>query len=70
VNDFEPPCPCFLTIWQTALLPRPSMIDAHIHRVILVDEERRPVGIMSSMDCMAAMVRSHHSLASERGTAG
>jgi CBS domain-containing protein len=31
------------------------MIDAHIHRVIVVDEERRPVGIVSSTDVLAAV---------------
>ena len=34
-----------------------KMIDAHIHRVIVVDEEHRPVGIVSTTDCLAAMVR-------------
>jgi CBS domain-containing protein len=32
-----------------------TMIDAHIHRVIVVDDERRPVGVVSSTDLMAAM---------------
>jgi CBS-domain-containing membrane protein len=31
------------------------MIDAHIHRVIVLDEERKPVGIVSSTDLMAAL---------------
>ena len=31
------------------------MIDAHIHRVIVVDLERRPVGVVSSTDLLAAM---------------
>ena len=31
------------------------MIDAHIHRVIVVDEEHRPVGIVSSTDLLAAL---------------
>jgi CBS domain-containing protein len=34
------------------------MIDAHIHRVIVVDEERRPIGIVSSTDLLAAMAYS------------
>jgi CBS domain-containing protein len=37
-----------------------KMIDAHIHRVIVLDEERRPVGIVSTTDCLAAMVRESH----------
>jgi CBS domain-containing protein len=31
------------------------MIDAHIHRLIIVAEERRPVGIVSSTDILAAV---------------
>lgn len=31
------------------------MIDAHIHRVIVVDAERKPVGVVSSTDLLAAM---------------
>ena len=41
-----------------------KMIDAHIHRVIVVDEEHRPVGIVSHTDCLAAMVRELHGLQS------
>jgi CBS domain-containing protein len=32
------------------------MLDADIHRVIIVDTERRPVGIVSSTDLLAALV--------------
>jgi CBS-domain-containing membrane protein len=31
------------------------MIDAHIHRIIVVDEKRRPIGIVSSTDVLAAL---------------
>jgi CBS domain-containing protein len=31
------------------------MIDAHIHRVIVVDEERRPIGVVSSTDLLASL---------------
>jgi CBS domain-containing protein len=34
------------------------MIDAHIHRVIVVDEERRPIGVVSSTDVLAALAYS------------
>jgi len=30
------------------------MVDAHIHRIIVVDEERRPVGVVSSTDLLTA----------------
>ena len=35
-----------------------TMIDAHIHRVIVVDEERKPIGVVSSTDLLAAMAYS------------
>ena len=31
------------------------MLDAHIHRVIIVDEETHPVGVVSSTDILAAV---------------
>lgn len=34
-----------------------KMIDAHIHRVVVLDDRRRPVGVVSTTDCLAAMVR-------------
>ncbi|MBI1917430.1 MAG: CBS domain-containing protein [Planctomycetes bacterium] len=34
------------------------MLDAHVHRVIIVDEARRPVGIVSSIDLLAAVARA------------
>lgn len=32
-----------------------NMVDAHIHRVIVVDEERKPLGVVSSTDVLAAV---------------
>jgi len=32
-----------------------QMIDAHIHRIIVVDEGQRPIGIVSSTDVLAAV---------------
>jgi CBS domain-containing protein len=31
------------------------MIDAHIHRVIVVDNDKRPIGVVSSTDVLAAV---------------
>jgi predicted transcriptional regulator len=31
------------------------MIDAHIHRIVVVDQQQRPVGVVSSTDIMAAV---------------
>lgn len=33
------------------------MVDAHIHRIIVVDSCRRPIGIVSSTDILAAVAR-------------
>jgi len=33
------------------------MRDAHIHRVVIVDERRLPIGVVSSMDVLAAVAR-------------
>jgi len=35
-----------------------NMIDAHIHRVIVVDGNRQPIGIVSSTDILAAVSRA------------
>jgi CBS-domain-containing membrane protein len=34
------------------------MVDAHIHRVIVVDGARRPIGIVTSTDILAAVARA------------
>jgi CBS domain-containing protein len=34
-----------------------NMIDAHIHRIVVLDEERRLKGIISTMDVLAALLR-------------
>jgi CBS domain-containing protein len=34
-----------------------KMVDAHIHRIVVVDDENRPIGIVSSTDILAAVAR-------------
>ncbi len=34
------------------------MLDAHIHRVIVVDDQHRPIGVVSSTDILAAVART------------
>jgi CBS domain-containing protein len=34
------------------------MVDAHIHRLVVVDDENRPQGIVSSTDILAAVARA------------
>jgi CBS domain-containing protein len=36
------------------------MIDAHIHRVIVVDEQEHPIGVVSSTDVLAAVIYPRH----------
>jgi CBS domain-containing protein len=36
------------------------MLDAHIHRVIVVDKNGRPVGVVSSTDVLAAVAQADH----------
>ena len=43
-----------------------SMLDAHIHRVVVTDAEGRPVGIVSSTDILAAVARLDHRLTADR----
>jgi len=32
-----------------------TMIDAHIHRVIVVDGQRKPIGVVTSTDILGAL---------------
>jgi CBS domain-containing protein len=34
-----------------------NMVNAHVHRVVVLDEERRLQGIISTMDVLAALLR-------------
>jgi len=43
-----------------------KMLDVHIHRVFVVDEHRRPVGIVSSTDIIAAVAYGETTPLSER----
>lgn len=57
VRDHMTPDPVTIppetTVGQLARM----MIDAHIHRVVVVDEQRRPVGIVTSTDILAAVAQ-------------
>jgi len=45
------------------------MLDAHIHRVIVVDAKARPVGVVSSTDLIAAVARTEPAEAALAGSA-
>lgn len=49
-----------VTIGPQTPLPRLArmMLDAHIHRVIVVDDAQRPIGVVSSTDLVAALAYS------------
>lgn len=34
------------------------MVDAHVHRLLIVDSQNRPLGIVSTTDIVAAMARA------------
>jgi len=46
-----------ITVGPQMTLPKVArmMIDAHIHRIFVVDGERRPIGVVSSTDLLAAV---------------
>jgi CBS domain-containing protein len=44
------------------------MIDAHIHRVVVVDGQRKPIGVVSSTDVLAAVTFSDHQRWTPGGT--
>jgi CBS domain-containing protein len=45
------------------------MIDAHIHRVIVVDEKRKPIGIVSSTNLLSALSYSNGGTSKARSSA-
>jgi len=57
----------FMTPDPVMVSPRTSicrlarqMVDAHIHRVIVVDAENRPIGIVTSTDLVAALAYANY----------
>jgi CBS-domain-containing membrane protein len=44
------------------------MVDAHIHRVIVVDAQRRPIGIVSSTDILASVAHAGYDPLAEAGS--
>jgi CBS domain-containing protein len=56
---------CYMTADPVTCRPSASlralcrmMIDAHVHRVVVVDDDQRPVGIISSTDVLGAVAYS------------
>jgi CBS domain-containing protein len=58
VRRFMTPDPVTVQPAATVRVLARMMIDAHIHRVIVVDEARRPLGVVSSTDLLATLAYS------------
>jgi len=56
-----------ITVAPTALIGElaQKMVDAHIHRVLVVDDQNRPEGIVTSTDVLAAVARAAQRAAPE-----
>jgi CBS-domain-containing membrane protein len=65
VGRFMTPDP--VTVAVDTPLPKlaQKMVDAHVHRIIVVDRRNRPVGIVSSTDILATIARGAASSVSE-----
>ncbi len=57
VSDYMSKDPVMTSPSATIVELAKLMIDAHIHRIIIVDAKKRPVGIVSSTDVVAAVAR-------------
>ncbi len=58
VMNYMTPDPVTVPLNQSVASIALMMIDAHIHRVIVVDENNRPKGIVTSTDVLAALARA------------
>lgn len=61
VRQFMTPDPVTVTPETSIRTLARKMIDAHIHRVIVVDEQRRPIGVVSSTNLLAVLASDHQS---------
>jgi CBS domain-containing protein len=57
VGQFMTPDPVLVAVDTPLAEMARRMVDAHVHRVIVVDRQRHPVGIVSSMDILAGIAR-------------
>lgn len=55
VGDFMTEDPVTATPDEAITSLAKKMIDGHIHRVIVIDEEERPVGIVTSLDMLKVL---------------
>lgn len=59
VRDHMTPDPVTVGTAATIRFVARAMIDSHVHRVIVVDSDRRPVGVVSVTDLVAAVAYAH-----------
>lgn len=57
VEDFMTEDPLMVSLGHSAAAVARLMYDKRIHRVIVADEERSPLGIITSMDLLCALSR-------------
>lgn len=55
VHHYMTPDPVMVTAEVPIRVLALQMIDAHVHRIIVIDGDRRPIGIVSSTDLLAAL---------------
>lgn len=55
VSTYMTPDPVMVEPAASVVRLAQQMLDAHIHRVIVVDKQSRPVGVVSSLDILAAV---------------
>ncbi len=58
VRDYMTPDPVMVRPETPIARLAQMMVDAHIHRLIIVDEQHHPIGIVSSTDIVAAVARA------------
>lgn len=58
VRDYMTPDPVTAPPEATITRLAQMMVDAHVHRIIIVDRQRHPVGIVSTTDIVAAVGRA------------
>src|SRR6266508_4556873 len=61
VRQYMTPDPVMVRPSSTICELAKMMVDAHIHRVIVVDKNERPIGIVSSTDVLAAIAHAGNS---------
>lgn len=58
VGNFMTPDPVTAAVDMPISELAQKMVDAHVHRVVVVDRRNRPVGIVSSTDILAGIARA------------